>query len=134
MTEVADTSPNDRTDDGAALKVVCLCAAWCGTCRDYRRTFSELAVAYPQASFRWIDIEDEADELGDLDIEDFPFLLVARHGVVLFFGALLPHKSHLARMVENFLSFTEKEGFDYGHSSVERSAWQSDPDIARLGR
>ena len=134
MAEAVGPSAGKRTSDGGALKVVCLCAAWCGTCRDYRQTFGEVAAAYPQALFRWVDIEDDADALGDLDIEDFPSLLLARHGVVLFFGVLLPHKSHLTRMLDKFLSFTEQEAFDYGNSSAERSAWQSNPDIARLGR
>jgi thioredoxin 1 len=36
--------------------------------------------------FVWVDIEDESELVGDLDIEDFPTLLLARGGRVLFFG------------------------------------------------
>ena len=32
---------------------------------------------FPQARFLWIDVEDEADLLYPLDVEDFPALLLA---------------------------------------------------------
>ena len=133
MTEISAAATDAAQTEKSVLRVTCLCAAWCTTCREYRQTFDELAVAYPHASFRWLDIEDEAEALGDLDVENFPTLLVARDGVVLFFGVLLPHKSHLARMVENFLLFSDQEVSDYGRSSSERTAWQNNPDIVRLG-
>lgn len=70
--------------------VACLCAAWCRTCDAVRPHFEARASAQPQLVHRWIDIEDEADALGDLDIETFPTLLVVRDGVPLFFGPVLP--------------------------------------------
>lgn len=69
------------------LLVACLCAEWCGTCRSYRATFANLAARYPQHCFVWVDVEDHADALGDLDVENFPTLLVQRgreNGRVLF--------------------------------------------------
>ena len=39
---------------------VCLCAGWCGTCRDYRALFDALAQAHPEVRFEWVDIEDES--------------------------------------------------------------------------
>ena len=60
------------------LLVACLCAAWCGTCREYRATFEALSGGFAgEADFAWVDVEDEADALGDLDIENFPTLLIA---------------------------------------------------------
>jgi thiol-disulfide isomerase/thioredoxin len=59
--------------------VACLCAEWCGSCRDYRATFAALAAQFAaDAEFAWIDVEDDADALGDPDIDDFPTLLIAR--------------------------------------------------------
>jgi thiol-disulfide isomerase/thioredoxin len=53
------------------LLVACLCAEWCGSCRDYRATFDALSAQFSgQADFAWIDIEDESDALGDPDIEN----------------------------------------------------------------
>jgi hypothetical protein len=70
--------------------VACLCAAWCRTCDAVRPHFEARAAAHTHLMHRWIDIEDEADAIGDLDIETFPTLLVVRDGVPLFFGPVLP--------------------------------------------
>ena len=68
------------------LLVACLCAEWCGTCRSYRKTFTELAARHPECCFVWVDVEDHADALGDFDVENFPTLQVQRGNDVLFFG------------------------------------------------
>ena len=57
----------ERLADPGTLLVACLCAEWCGTCRDYRTAFDQLADAHPDACFAWIDIETHADQLDDLD-------------------------------------------------------------------
>ena len=82
------------------LDVVCLCADWCGTCREYKATFDELQSALPQHSYRWIDIEDEADFIGDVDVETFPTLLVAWQGRVMFAGPVLPRLGDAQRLLE----------------------------------
>lgn len=82
------------------LDVVCLCAEWCGTCRDYRATFEALKQALPGHRYRWIDIEDEADAIGDVDVETFPTLLVAHAGQVMFAGPVLPRLGDAQRLVE----------------------------------
>lgn len=82
------------------LDVACLCAAWCRTCEDYAGTFDRLQQALPGHRYRWIDIEDEADLLGDLDIETFPTLLIAHAGRVLFMGPVLPRLQDAVRLVE----------------------------------
>lgn len=83
-----------------ALDVVCLCAAWCGTCREYEATFAELQQALPQHRYRWIDIEDEADFVGDVDVETFPTLLVTWQGQVMFAGPVLPRLGDAQRLIE----------------------------------
>lgn len=83
--------------------VACLCAQWCGTCRDYREVFAQAEREFPQARFRWIDIEDEADLVGGVDVENFPTLLIARGEEVLFFGTVLPHAATLLRLVRTRL-------------------------------
>lgn len=91
--------------DDSPLLVACLCAQWCGTCRDYRAVVDALAAEIGAAAvFKWVDIEDEADALGDLDVENFPTLLVARGDAVLFFGTLTPHPPTLARLVQSALA------------------------------
>jgi len=86
---------------GAAGAVICLCADWCGTCRDYRAVFDQAAAAHPALAFRWLDIEDEADALGDVDVETFPTLLIGDARVVRFAGPVLPQAGHLARLLRS---------------------------------
>ena len=48
--------------------VACLCAGWCDVCKQYRAGFDALAEQYPDQQFVWIDIEDQSDLIGDLDV------------------------------------------------------------------
>ncbi len=82
------------------LDVVCLCADWCGTCREYADTFAELQRVLPAHRYRWIDIEDEADLVGDVDVETFPTLMVTHHGKVLFAGPVLPRLGDAQRLLD----------------------------------
>lgn len=88
----------------AAILVACLCAAWCGVCRDYRSRFEQVRVQiqadHANVQFLWIDIEDEADLLHPLDVEDFPTLLLAHGAEARFFGPLTPQVDTLVRMVQ----------------------------------
>ncbi|MBI2772553.1 MAG: thioredoxin [Burkholderiales bacterium] len=80
-------------------RVIGLCAQWCGVCREWRAAFDAAAAAHPQDHFEWIDVEDEADLMGDIDIETFPSLLVGRADRVLFFGTVLPKAEMLTRLL-----------------------------------
>ncbi len=84
-----------------SLHVACLCAAWCRTCESYREVFEASCAELPQAGLRvrWIDIEDEADLVGDLDIETFPTLLIADDTGVRFAGPLPPQPETLRRVL-----------------------------------
>lgn len=81
--------------------VACLCADWCGTCKEYQVAFQALAERSPDDCFVWIDIETHADRLGDIDVENFPTVLVQRIGAAepQFYGTLLPHIETLERML-----------------------------------
>ena len=98
---VLSTDPRDRAVLDAALEsrrvVVCLCAAWCDTCEEFKGTFARLADADPQSAYVWIDIEDDSELVGDLDIENFPTLAVFRGGTPLFYGVTLPQEAVVAR-------------------------------------
>jgi hypothetical protein len=89
----------------APLLVVCLCAQWCGVCRDYRSRFDLVRAAIqadqPQTQFLWIDVEDDADLLHPLDVEDFPTLLIAICEVPHFLGPLTPQAQTLERMIRS---------------------------------
>ena len=116
----------------SALHIICLCAEWCRACRDYHGTFESLAKEFKAFRFVWVDIEEEAEALGDLDIENFPTLLIRRQDWVLYFGVILPQPDHLHRLLKNFSKMTLDACQDYAQSSEERLAWQNNPDIIVL--
>ena len=93
--------PSPEADDDNALWVVCLCAEWCGTCRDYRPLLKEVARAHPQLRFAWVDIEDHSDIADEFEVETFPTLLVAGRDGTRFLGPLLPHAETLSRMLSS---------------------------------
>lgn len=79
--------------------VACLCADWCGTCREYLPKFQALAERLPEHVFVWLDVEDHAELMGDEDIEDFPTLLVQDATGIRFYGTMLPHIGHLEKLL-----------------------------------
>lgn len=83
----------------ASVLVVCLCAAWCGVCNEYASRFEQVKAKFPQAQFRWMDVEDEADLLHPLDVEDFPTLLIAVGNAPRFFGPVPPQPEMLERLI-----------------------------------
>jgi len=109
-------SPSSPT---GPLLVACLCAAWCGSCREYRPTFDSVEAAFPGATFRWIDIEDESDLVDPLDVENFPTLLIAVGDTPVFYGPLTPHRETLVRLVRT-------------HADAPVPAALPSPDIQRV--
>lgn len=114
--------------------VACLCAAWCGTCGSYRAAFDALAARHPDKHFIWIDIEDQADVVGDLDVDNFPTLLIQRHDVVAFFGTMLPDPALAERLLQAQLAHSDTELAALATSSDERRQWQRDCNLRTLLR
>ncbi|MDB5729885.1 MAG: thioredoxin [Noviherbaspirillum sp.] len=109
-----------------AWVIACLCAAWCGTCGQYRDTFGALSARHPDKRFIWIDIEDQADVVGDLDVENFPTLLIQRRDAVAFFGTVLPDLRVADRLIQAQSERTEIEIVAEAESNPERRAWQNE--------
>lgn len=80
--------------------VACLCARWCGVCRDYAAVFEQVGARHANLRFRWVDVEDDADLVDPVEVEDFPTLLVAVNGQARFFGTITPQPALLERMVQ----------------------------------
>ncbi len=97
-----------------SLLVACFCAQWCGVCRTYATTYAEIAaktrlhtngnscVSTPERDIRffWVDVEEHADFI-NVEIDNFPTLLVAHNGIVSFFGTVTPFASHLQALIDN---------------------------------
>ncbi len=117
---------------GDGWVVACLCAAWCGTCGSYRATFEQFSGKHPGLCFVWIDIEDQADLLGDLDVENFPTLLMQKDGVVAFFGTMLPELALADRLLQAKMAISDDELRRLANSSEERRTWQRDCNLRTL--
>ena len=112
--------------------IACLCAEWCGVCREYRSGFEEIVRQFPALPCYWLDIEIHADELGNLEVENFPTLLIKRRQWVLFYGSMPPAAEHLRRTLAVFLEQSAEDSREYAFSSAERQRWQEDEDLLRL--
>ena len=80
--------------------VVVLCAAWCDTCTEFRATLERIASSRPEKMFVWLDIEDDAEICGDIDVENFPTLAIYRGAALLHYGVSLPQEGTVARLVD----------------------------------
>lgn len=79
--------------------VAALCADWCHTCREFRPVFMRLAAEWPDASFVWLDVEDDAVLVGEIEVDDFPTLAVFEADRALHFGSSLPHEAVVRRLL-----------------------------------
>ena len=86
------------------LWVACLCAAWCRTCDAYRPVLEQVAADAGTVRPRWIDVEDEADLVGDCEVETFPTIAVVDEAGVRFFGPLTPQPETLRRVLRAALA------------------------------
>jgi len=90
----------------AGWQVICLCAQWCGVCRQWNAVFDALKERFAQVAFEWVDVEDQAGAMGDVEIETFPTLLVAQGDAVLFFGPVQPSSVQVARLLDRLVAGT----------------------------
>lgn len=104
-----------------AWSVVCLCAAWCGVCRQYEVDFRALQQQFPQVRFVWLDVEDEEELVGELDVETFPTLLIAHLDRPMFLGPLLPQIKVLERLLA---SLQEAQAASPGLPAEAAALWR----------
>ena len=112
--------------------VACLCAEWCGTCRGYRAGFDEMAERHPDKHFIWIDIEDQAEVVGDLDVDNFPTMLVQYGDIVTYFATVLPDHRQLERLLVSLAGQSAEELKRQATSSEERAEWQEECNLRAL--
>ena len=112
--------------------VACLCAAWCGTCNDYQPGFMAWAEQHPDINFTWIDIEDQADVVGDLDIVNFPTLLIQRGDIVAFFGTVIPDLRQADRLLLAQIEKSDAMLRNEALGSPEHRIWQKECNLRTL--
>ena len=117
-------------DADATLLVACLCAQWCGVCRDWRPAFDAIAAQRPEARFAWIDIEDMADMLGGYEPDDFPVLAVQR-GRDLVYCATVPQQPGVWLRLIEYLAALEAEAAAQRAAQLARTGPRL-PDLREL--
>ncbi|MET0518358.1 MAG: thioredoxin family protein [Burkholderiaceae bacterium] len=99
-----DSVPDAAPPACPTIVVACLCADWCRVCDSYRETFAALRAQYqdrPVYRFLWVDIEDDAELLGDLEVETFPTLLIGAGERLRFVGPVPPQLAAAQRLLES---------------------------------
>lgn len=81
--------------------VACLCAAWCRTCDAYHEVMADLRAQFPDYRFIWVDIEDDEELVGELEVETFPTLLIGVGEQLRFIGPVTPQLSTAQRMISS---------------------------------
>lgn len=82
------------------LVVIALCAAWCNTCAEFRSAFDSIATRRPEVVWVWMDVEDDAELCGDIDVQNFPTIVAFRGERILHYGVTAPLGGVVARLVE----------------------------------
>jgi thioredoxin 1 len=88
-----------RHADGRHVVAAVLCAQWCTSCREFLPMLESLAARQRGVSWLWVDIEDDADLVGDVDVETFPTLAVYVDATLAHFGPVLPNAALVERLV-----------------------------------
>jgi thioredoxin 1 len=101
--------------------VFVLCAEWCGVCRALQPACQSFVQSNPEVGLYWIDIEDEADRLGSLEVETFPTIAIARGADPVFFGPMKPDM----RQIESLMNASQdktwcsEEGGQWVHTLMK---------------
>jgi thioredoxin 1 len=125
--QIAPILPTDQ--DG--WLIACLCAGWCNACTAYRPQFQQWSARHPEKSFVWIDIEDQADLVGDIELEKFPVLLIQRGDIVVYFGAVETGRQDAERILAAQTGKSTDELRAEASSSEMRRQWQRDVNLCR---
>ena len=111
--------------------VACLCAAWCDVCKTYRPAFEALAAQHPELLFLWIDIEDQSSLVDDLDVDNFPTLLIQQRDTVSFYGTMQPDTTQLKRLIVSLGQQSPEQLQAMARSGTLQRSWQLSANLRR---
>lgn len=114
------------------FKVICLCADWCATCREFQPIFEKVASELGQVSFHWVDVETHSGWADGIDIETFPTLAVFREDLVLHYGPTYPREMVYSRTLTALLEQSREESEAYVRQDALRQGWQINGEIELL--
>jgi thioredoxin 1 len=87
----------------SSVHIACLCAAWCRLCEEYAAVIDTVVASFQAEGValqvHWVDIEDEADFVGEVEVETFPTIIIVAGNVVRFAGPVTPQAPTLNRLL-----------------------------------
>jgi thioredoxin-like negative regulator of GroEL len=102
------------------LHIFCLCAQWCVICREFEPQFQRLAADHPEHRWQSLDIEDHEALLANIDIENFPTVVILNQAKqVCFAGTIEPRIDSLQRLIQS------AQAEDLHLSAQSAQAWQA---------
>ena len=126
MTEMTDlpmpAAAETAIDARPVRRVICLCAAWCVVCNQYQPQFEALAAQHPEVEFRWVDVEDEEEAMGDYEVETFPSLLISEGSEVRFLGPVLPQIGLINTLLKRLMQERARSADEHAEPLLARLA------------
>ncbi|MCD6026512.1 MAG: thioredoxin [Solimicrobium sp.] len=109
--------------------VACLCAAWCDVCTRYRTQFELFAVQHPELLLLWIDVEDNAELVGDFNVDNFPTILIQQYEVVTYYGTMQPDTNQLSRLLQSQKHKTKEQLTIQASLNAQQQLWQREVNL-----
>ncbi len=82
------------------MRLILFCAEWCGSCREFKEHFN--SINRDELSKVWLDIEDDASLIDEIDIDNLPTILaVSGDGHTYYFGEIPPNKTFLEKILQD---------------------------------
>ena len=121
MTDLPLAATHGKASDARPVqRVICLCAQWCVVCNQYQPQFEALAAQHPDVEFRWVDVEDEEQAMGEYDIETFPSLLISEGDEVRFLGPVLPQIGLVNTLLKRLMQEGAKTSDEHAPALLQR--------------
>lgn len=74
----------DQAIDSHSLLLVDFWAKWCGPCKTFGGTLSEVAKDYPDVFFASVNIEEEAALAEEFAVRSIPFVMIIKNRTVVY--------------------------------------------------